>query len=96
MEGSCVKMVDKDENVLVALIGGKKKGMQVWNTKTQSVSWLWDVIPLEKNFTVKGLDLAQIVPVKGGKEFILYGGFGEPMFQKDIWKYVLADNTWTK
>ncbi len=94
IEGSCVKLINETGDVLVALIGNKKQGMQVWNTKTKKVKLL-NEIPPEKKIILNGLDMSQLVPIKGGKEFILYGGFGNSI-KADIWNYAVAKNAWTK
>ena len=84
----------KDGEPVVAIIGGDQKGMEVWNPRTKTVELLWDVIPPEEGGN-QGLQVSEMVTIKGGTEFILYGGYHES-FQDGIWKYVVANNTWER
>ena len=87
----------KDGEPVVAIIGGyeaNQKGMEVWNPRSKTVELLWDVIPPEEGGT-EGLRLSEMVTIKGGTEFILYGGW-QGSTQDAIWKYVVANNTWER
>ena len=94
---SCGLIQGKDGQEVVAIVGGSQKGMEIWNPIRKTVELLWDEIPAEKDFG-SGLFKSELVPIEGEKEFILYGG-GEwisSSTKDDIWKYVVADNTWTR
>jgi len=87
----------KDGKPVVAIIGGfeaNQKGMEVWNPRAKTVELLWDVIPPEEGATY-GLVYSEMVTIKGGAEFILYGGW-QGSYQDGIWKYVVANNTWER
>lgn len=93
--GSCGLILDKNGQKVVAIIGGYTgKGMEFWNPENSTIELLSDEIPPERSGLV-GLRNAEIVPVNGGKEFILYGGWHGSTEIK-IWKYVSLNNTWTR
>ena len=82
---------------VVAIIGGvgsTQKGMEVWNPATKTVDLLWDEIPAEQGAT-EGLRFSELVTIKGGTEFVLYGG-NNGKYQDGIWKYIVAENSWTR
>ncbi len=86
-----------DGKPVVAIIGGfqeLQKGMEIWNPRTKTVDLLWDEIPPEVGGKV-GLWGSELVPINGGTEFILYGGVNGA-YQDGIWKYVVAENSWTR
>jgi len=95
-QSSCALIKGKDGNPVVAIIGGfpEKGGMELWNPKTREVELLWDEIPPEEGASY-GLDLAEVLPINDGSDFILYGGF-EGTYKDDIWKYNVETNSWTK
>jgi len=94
-ESSCALIKAKDGNPVVAIIGGAYgKGMEIWNPKTREVELLWDEIPPEEGGS-RGLDTAEILPVNGGSDFILYGGY-DGSYNDEIWKYNVETNSWTK
>ena len=68
--------------------------MELWNPRTKTVELLWDVIPPEEGGT-QGLAAGEIVILKGGQEFLLYGGYHGSILD-GIWKYISANNTWTR
>ncbi len=68
--------------------------MEIWNPRTKTVENITDILPAEQG-AKKGLQLSELVTIKGGTEFILYGGYnGED--QSGIWKYAVAENSWTR
>ena len=86
--------MDKDGQPVVTIIGGGQKGMELWNPQTKTVELLWDVIPPEEGGT-QGLTASEIVILKGGQEFLLFGGY-HGSYLDGIWKYISANNTWTR
>ena len=89
-------MMDKDGQPVVLIIGGQgSKGMELWNPQTKTVELLWDVIPPEEGGP-GGLYASEIVTLKGGQEFLLYGGDHGGSYLDGIWKYISANNTWTR
>ena len=90
-------ITDKDGQPVVAIIGGvgpTQKGMETWNPRTHTVELLWDIIPPEESGN-QGLQVSEIVPIKGGQELLLYGGY-QGSYQDGIWKYTSANNTWKR
>ncbi len=90
-------IMDKDGQPVVVIMGGSgpsTKGMDVWNPGTKTVKLLWDIIPPEEGGT-QGLQGSQMVILKGGREFILYGGL-QGSYQDGIWKYTSVNNTWRR
>ncbi len=87
-------MLDKDGQPVVAIIGGLQQGMEIWNPRTKTVELLWDGIPPEEG-VLGALVYSQMVMLKGGQEFLLYGG-QQLTGLGGIWKYVLASNTWER
>jgi hypothetical protein len=85
---------DKDGQPVVAIVGGVEKGMELWNPRTHTVELLWDEIPPEEGGR-EGLRGSGLVPLSGGEEFILYGGY-QGSIQRDIWKYISSNNTWIR
>ena len=47
--------MDKDGRPVVAIVGGIRRGMELWNPQTKTVELLWDVIPPEESGT-QGLE----------------------------------------
>jgi hypothetical protein len=88
--------MDKDGQPVVTIIGGygATKGMELWNPRTKTVELLWDVIPPEEGCT-EGLRASEMVILKGGQELLFYGGF-QGSYYEGIWKYITANNTWTR
>jgi len=68
--------------------------MEVWNPRESSVEELWAEIPAEEGAPF-GLSNGGMVSVRDGSEFMYYGGF-KGSHHKGIWKYVVADNSWTR
>jgi len=91
---SCGLIRGKDGFPLVAIIGGNKKGMEVFNPRASKTELLWDEIPPEKGFDI-GLRWANMIPINKGSEFLLYGG-QHKFVVKDIWKYFVSNNTWQR
>ncbi len=91
--------MNKDGQPVVTIIGGVEGGMELWNPQTKTVELLWDVIPPEDGGT-SGLFASEIVILKGGQELLLYGGYhgSDPSgtYHNGIWKYISANNTWTR
>ena len=87
--------MDKDGQPVVAIIGGSQKGMELWNPRTKTVELLWDVTPPEEGGTY-GLEGGSMIILKGGQELLLYGGYHGSSVQDGIWKYITANNTWTR
>jgi len=93
IESNCAVIKGKDGSPLVAIIGGfNQKGMEVWNPTTGEVELLWNEIPPEVGSS-PGLAQAELIPVNGGLELLVYGGFPS---KDDIWKYTVETNAWTK
>ncbi len=89
---ACELFVSKAGDPLVAIIGGINGGNDVWNPTTKTVETFFDVIPPNEQHYYP-----QLLAIKGGSELILYGGYTTTVGPvKDIWKYVVSDNTWTK
>ena len=80
--------------LIVGGLGASQKGMEVWNPRTKTVDLLWDEIPAEEGSEF-GLEQSELVTVKGGTECILYGGWTGSS-KTGIWKYVVAENSWTR
>lgn len=96
LASACGLILGKDGQPVVAIIGGhgqNQQGMEVWNPRTKTVETLWEKIPAEEGDY--GLEESEMVIIKGGTEFILYGGY-YGAYQEGIWKYVVADNSWTR
>ena len=92
---SCGLIKGNDGQNIVAIIGGVgQKGMEIWNPRTKTVEKITDEIPAEQGAT-QGLRFSELVTIKGGTEFILYGGMNE-VYQSGIWKYAVAENKWTR
>ncbi len=68
--------------------------MELWNPRAKTVELLWDVIPPEEGGT-EGLSASEMVILSGGQELLLYGGY-HGSFLDGIWKYISANNTWTR
>ena len=87
----------KNEEPLVAIAGGlpfDSKGMDIWNPIDGTVELVTELLPTETENSL-GLNHAQLLPINGGSEIILYGGFqGE--YQQEIWKYTAGNSTWSK
>ena len=99
---SCALLVDDDGAPLVAIAGGSDslegRGMEIWNPLNESVTTQTDLLPSEEGGTF-GLQDAQLVPINGGSELLLYGGWANSSLSMDlgkIWKYSLAENIWTE
>jgi hypothetical protein len=94
---TCGLILDKDGQPVVTIIGGfgsGSKGMELWNPRAKTVELLWDVIPPEEGGT-EGLSASEMVILSGGQELLLYGGY-HGSFLDGIWKYISANNTWTR
>jgi len=92
---SCGLINDKDGNKVVAIVGGKEAGMDIWNPKTSEIQLLWDEIPPEKEAS-NNLQDAQMITVNEGSEFLLYGGYLNQTYLDTIWKYSVVNNTWER
>ena len=57
----------------MAIAGGGSQGMEVWNPLDGSVTSLTAELPPEEDDN-NGLEFAELMPIKGGKELLLYGG----------------------
>jgi hypothetical protein len=68
--------------------------MEIWNPNAKTVELLWDVIPPEEGES-HGLEESQMVTLKGGQEFLLYGG-RQGSTRDGIWQYISASNTWKR
>jgi hypothetical protein len=93
--GTCGLIMGKDGELLVAIIGGIQKGMEVWNPWTKAVELLSDVIPPEQDGII-GLTGSKMVSPKRGQEIILYGGFHGSSYLDGIWKYYASNDTWER
>ncbi len=69
--------------------------MELWNPRAKTVELLWGVIPPEEGGT-EGLRASGMVILSGGQGFLLYGGFQGTSYLNGIWKYISANNTWTR
>ena len=47
--------------------------MEIWNPRTKTVTKICDDIPAEEG-AIEGLQGSELVTIKGGTEFIFYGG----------------------
>lgn len=93
---TCGVMLGKDGSPLVAIIGGyHEMGMEVWDPRTSKVDKLVLNIPIKDAETFGIMDGA-MVTVKGGSEFIYYGGYGSGETQDSVWRYVVSENRWTR
>jgi hypothetical protein len=91
---TCGLMMAKDGRSVVVVVSGYQNGMEIWDFELSQVEKLWDVIPPEIDSS-SALIGATMVTIKGGREFIFYGG--KKIFANSgIWRYVMADNQWTK
>jgi len=77
---------------VVAILGGEKKGMEIFNPRTSTTKLLWDEIPPEKG-GLGGLVYVEMVTVRDGEEFILYGDSNKT---SNIWKYNAFRNVWRR
>ena len=94
---TCGLINGKDGQPVVAIVGGagpSQKGMEIWNPRTKTVELLWEEIPPEVGGEY-GLRESELVVIKGGTEFFLYGVWNGN-YQDGIWKYVVAENSWTR
>lgn len=92
---SCGLIVGKNGQKVVAIVGGyTKKGMELWNPRSKSVELLWDVVPPELGAS-QSINSGSMLTIKGGTEFIYYGGYHGKSYD-GIWKYVALYNNWTK
>ena len=57
----------------MAIVGGSEPGMEVWNPTDGSVQKVIDKLPSEVGGK-SGINFAQLMPIKGGTELLLYGG----------------------
>ena len=87
-------MLGSDGLPVVAIIGGQEKGMEVWNPRSLTIENLWNEIPAEEG-AATGLSFGGMIPVKDGSEFMYYGGY-KGSHHKGLWKYVVAQNSWTR
>ncbi len=87
--------MDKDGQPVVAIIGGFQKGMELWNPQTKTIELIWGTIPPEEGDSY-GLRGSSMVILKGGQELFLYGGSLGSSAQDGIWKYITANDTWTR
>ena len=70
------------------------KGLEIWSPTDQTVKLVSKLLPTETEKSL-GLNHASLVPIEGGTELLLYGGYqGE--YQSDIWKYIEKSSTWVK
>jgi len=91
---SCALIKSKDGSPVVAIVGGREKGMELWNPQTREVKLLWDEIPPEVD-ELSGLEYAEMLPINDGSELIFYGG-ATGSTSNEIWKYTIETNSWTK
>ena len=68
--------------------------MEIWNPTDGAVKLVSDLLPNETNRSL-GLNHAQLVPIGGGTELLLYGGY-QGSYQGDIWRFMEASSTWEK
>ena len=96
-KGACTLFKGNNGEPLVAIAGGlpfDSKGMEIWNPLDGNVELVAQLLPTETESSL-GLNHAQLLPINGGSEILLYGGFqGE--YQQEIWKYTVVNSTWTK
>jgi hypothetical protein len=65
--------------------------MEIWNPIDGTVTTQIDVLPSE----VGGGGLEDACMVPRGREVLLYGGLAQT-YSDEIWKFLLAENSWTK
>jgi len=94
-DSSCGLIRGNDGLPVEVIIGGQEKGMEVWNPRKQEVQLLWDENPFEVGGSL-GLRFAQLIPINGGSELIVYGGYNRGYIKNEIWKYTTETNSWTK
>ena len=68
--------------------------MEIWNPNNGSVITQIDFLPTEEVESF-GLQDAQLVPINDGRELLLYGGKADSVID-EIWKFSLAENSWSK
>jgi hypothetical protein len=69
--------------------------MEIWNPRTKSVELVADEIPPEKDCEY-WLAWGELLTIKGGTEFIFYGGGGWDSPPLDIWKYDASNGSWAR
>ena len=94
---SCALLKDDKGAPLVAVAGGYRapssRGMEIWNPIDETVTTQIDVLPSDVGGG--GLEDAYMVPINEGREVLLYGGLAQT-YSDEIWKFSLAENSWTK
>ena len=96
-KSACALLTANNGDPLIAVAGGihaDGKGLEIWNPLQSSVEMINEYLPTESASSL-GLNHAQLVPVNGGKEMILYGGFQND-YQSEIWKFTLDTSEWDK
>ncbi len=68
--------------------------MEIWNPRTKTGELLWVEIPPEQGEKY-GCESSVLVTIKGGREFIFYGGRCGSI-NNGIWKYIVTGNSWTR
>jgi len=91
---ACSLMKDKNGRIKAAVIGGSNKGMELWNPVDGTIEIAFNKLPHE-NGSVLGLAYSTVLPIKGGDELLMYGGW-KGSHHKGIWRYTVADNTWVR
>ena len=88
---------ENGDPVVVILGGGWHKGMEIWDVNGGYINSTLE-IPPDQEGTSEGLQDAQIIPINGNSQFLLYGGqvngFNET--ESGIWKYTLSTDSWEK
>ena len=94
-KSACTLMTSQNGEQVIVVAGGihvNSKGMEMWNPNDHTVTLLATLLPNESEKSL-GLNHAQLVPIKGGSEMLMYGGW-QGDYQDGIWKFNLAEGSW--
>ena len=96
-KSACALMRNSNGDPLVAIAGGLHrdgKGLEIWSPTEGTVKLASKFLPTETPSSF-GLNHAQLVPIKGGTELLLYGGY-QGQYQNAVWKFSEKDSSWAK
>ena len=84
----CGLVTGPDGELLVAVAGGTKDGMEAWNPVDGSVRWLTPDFPKAFQYGIP-----QLLSVKDGRYLIFYEA---EYHYRGVYRYTGPSNTWTK